>query len=46
MKFNKDKDYYVVDMNKVNYVDKIDDTIKEGIQQGVHELQITTSMQI
>ena len=29
------KDYSVVDMNKVYYDDRIDDMIKEGIQQAV-----------
>ena len=30
------KDYSVVDMNKVYYDDRIDDMIKEGIQQAVY----------
>ena len=32
------KDYSVVDMNKVYYDDRIDDMIKEGIQQAVYEI--------
>ena len=32
------KDYSVVDMNKVYYDDRIDDMIKEGIQQAAYEI--------
>ena len=32
------KDYSVVDMNKVCYDDRIDDMIKEGIQQAAYEI--------
>ena len=32
------KDYSVVDMNKVYYDDRIDDMIKEGIQQAVYKI--------
>ena len=37
-KYNKSRNYSVVDMNKVYYVDRIDDMIKEGIQHAVNEI--------
>ena len=46
IKYNKGKEYSVVDMNKVNYFNKIDDMIKEGIQQAVYEITNDNTTQI
>ena len=42
----KGKEYSVVDMNKVKYFNKIDDMIKEGMQQAVYEITNDNTMQI